>query len=178
MKSIDTELKPDIFNSLAPNSGISRDVNDLVSRNFSELTRVLDINAPLKYHFMHQQSTQRLWQFFQWILYTDSSCKLMDSFHHLLTYIHLLLYSRKHQGLRSIHKELQVFSLVNTSFTFYSCEPQRQHKTSRLLPLPRPHMPNSKYVSALLFDLQPFSCFHDCSNVNALMISSSFKAAG
>ena len=56
MKSIDNELKPDIFNSLAPNSGISRHVKHLVSRYFSELTRVLDINAPLKYHFMHQQS--------------------------------------------------------------------------------------------------------------------------
>ena len=49
IKSIDIEqLKPDIFNSLAWNTGISHDVNDLVSRYFSELTSILDIHPPTK----------------------------------------------------------------------------------------------------------------------------------
>ena len=49
IKSIDIErLKSDICDSLGPNTGISIDVNDLVSRYCSELTRFIDIHAPLK----------------------------------------------------------------------------------------------------------------------------------
>ena len=49
IKSIDIErLKSDICDSLGPNTDISIDVNDLVSRYCSELTRIMDIHAPLK----------------------------------------------------------------------------------------------------------------------------------
>ncbi|XP_068704693.1 uncharacterized protein [Montipora foliosa] len=49
IKSIDIErLKSDICDSLGPNTDISIDVNDLVSRYCSELTSIMDIHAPLK----------------------------------------------------------------------------------------------------------------------------------
>ncbi|XP_068675378.1 uncharacterized protein [Montipora foliosa] len=49
IKSIDIErLKSDICDSLGPNTDISIDVNDLVSRYCSKLTRIMDIHAPLK----------------------------------------------------------------------------------------------------------------------------------
>ena len=49
IKSIDIErLKSDICDSLGPNTHISIDMNDLVSRYCTELTRIMDIHAPIK----------------------------------------------------------------------------------------------------------------------------------
>ena len=49
IKSVDIErLKSDICDALGPSTDISTNVNDLVFRYYTELTRIIDIHAPLK----------------------------------------------------------------------------------------------------------------------------------